>query len=376
MAIKYLYLDDAEKSSLESLVDNVSQSRQEIEIDTKNPSDFNLSIDNLISSLGNYQGLILDWRLDNLPDQNGQHFNFRAGTVAQEIRIREAEGTVPSLPIVLWSTNTNLKVSYYSDTASHDLFDQRHYKELIPRNGNVVAQELISLSIAYERIKQAVDKERKISLETLGLEEKDKDILPSSFVGFLDQKTEMSSHEYARILLKEIVHIPGVLINEELLASKLGIDKRKSEDWRSLLEILSPFMYTGPFGDAWKRWWWQLLDKKWWRLFEPSLPVFQSMIASERVENISTVTGLKKLVAAEPIRPEYQTNYQTICEFYRRPLDTIDGLTIKEKEPYMWQEKRYLSIDAAIRRIGFEEGLRPHPVEIERLKLIKEVLQN
>lgn len=369
MATKYLYLDDEEISKLESIIDNVCNGL-ELEIEPKNPAEYNYDIDIFIRSLNGCEGLILDWRLDMIPT-NGTYFRFRAGTVAQEIRIRQAEGNFTSFPIVLWSTDEKLKISYSSDTASHDLFDKRYYKDEISEADIKVGSELLYLADGYKKIAKSLGSEQFINL-VLDIDEEKKTFLPISFIGFLEQQSKMSTHEYARILLKEVIETPGVLINDEVLASKFGIDQEKSTDWNELLELLSKTKYSGAFSKGWERWWWNLINKKWWRGFDSKSPSLQSLNAEGRVKLLREKTGLVNLFPAKPIKDNYQTNYQTICQHYKKPLDPIDGVTIKEKEPFMWQEKRYLSVDAALQRLGEEKGLRPHPVEFERLQFIRE----
>jgi hypothetical protein len=373
MAIKYLYLDDEQTSKLESMIDNVCN-QLDLEIEPKNPSEYEYDIDVFVSNLNESEGVILDWRLDVLPT-DGIYFKFRAGTVAQEMRIRQAEGKLRSFPIVLWSTDEKLRNSYSSDTASHDLFDKRYYKDELSESGEKVGNELISLASGYQKITQSMESEQ-LTNQVLNIDEEKRRLLPTSFIGFLDQQSKMSVHEYARILLREVIKMPGVLINDEFLAAKFGIDKDNSPDWNVFLQILTPFKYSGVFGESWERWWWNLIDKGWWKKLNSKIPSLQSLNAEERVKFLKDITGLANLVPAKPIKEAYQTNFQTICQFYKKPLDPVDGVTIKEKEPFMWQEKRYLSIDAALQRLGEEEGIKPHPVEFERLRLIKESMIN
>lgn len=376
MDIKYLYVDDEDPESLKSLANSVELDKagHSLAVTYKNPADFKFSLENLIHDVEQYQGLILDWRLDKIP-QDGVHFAMRAGTVAQEIRIRQAEGTFPAIPIVLWSTNDKLQNSYTSDPASHDLFDLKHDKIEISDNPDKVSVELISLFLGYSTIKENLNDDGRLDSAVFNLDDEDLNFLPQSFLGYLKQLSEISVHEYARIFLREIIERPGVLVCEELLAAKLGIDIERSRGWFNLLSLLEPYKYTGPFHEARSRWWWRLIEKRWWSDFaaDHSSPLY--LRASERVEMIESITQTKNLQPYTGIRPEYQTDFQTICEYYRKPLDTIDGVTIKEKEPFMWQEKRYLSLDAALRRLGSDKNLRPHPVETERLELIKEAEQ-
>ena len=114
-----------------------------------------------------------------------------------------------------------------------------------------------------------------------------------------------------------------------------------------------------------------MVEKKWWRSLAEDISPLSILGASERVNKLKELIGLKRLVAATPIKDFYGDHFQTICEYSRKPLDPIDGVIIDEQDPLPWQERRYLSIDAALERKGTNDGLRPHPTEVERLKEIK-----
>jgi hypothetical protein len=372
MATKYLYIDDDAMESLQSYAHSVRGETAEIEIEVSRPRDFDNDVERILEVLNTYDGIILDWRLDIVPDESGKYFPFRAGTLAQEIRTRQTEKSIKEFPIVLWSTYQKLMGSYYGDTTSQDLFDARHDKDKVIDEANLVRHQLISLAEGYKRIISLIDSHGVISTIVLGLEEDDYKLLPSRFTAHFSQNNQRPAHEHARFILQGIISMPGLLINEKLLAARLGIDKEKSSDWTALLEHLpTNTKYTGPFCDAWDRWWSYLVERKWWRgLVKESSPL-STLSANERVEQIKQHTKLRNLIAAKPIKEFYGDRFQTICEYYQKPLDPVDGVIINEKEPMPWQERRYLSIDAALERRGAKEGLRPHPTEVDRLKEIK-----
>jgi hypothetical protein len=372
MATKYLYIDDDTQDSLDSYIQAVKGETDTIDIDAKRPKDFGNDIVRLIETLSSYDGLILDWRLDIVPDESGRYFPFRAGAIAQEIRTRQTEKNIKEFPIVLWSTYQKLVGSYYGDATSHDLFDARHDKDKVIGESDLVRGELISLAEGYKAIATLIDSQGSIFISVLGLEQDDYNLLPSRFTSYFSQNNRLQIHEYARLILKDMIRVPGPLISEELFAARLGIDRQPSSDWPALLRQLpASAKYKGPFHEAWPRWWAHLVEKKWWRSLDAELPPLSVLSASERVAKLKEFTGLKSLVAAKPIKDFYGEHFQTICEYSRRPLDPVDGVIIDEKDPLPWQERRYLSIDAALERKGSKDGLRPHPTEVERLREIK-----
>lgn len=372
--IRYLYLDDQKPSTLRALIDAIRSRTNEIEIVGEHPNSFDSQIKNLMEVLGKYDGLILDWRLDKIPNSEGKRAMFRAGALAQEIRSRATEGKYKDLPIVLWSTYDNLKRSYYADDTSHDLFDCKHHKDEVVDRPDIVRNELLSLAKGYQTIREsqcAFD-------NMLALEEEAYNDLDPRFTQHFLPHEQSPAHEYARFILKEAILRPGLLISEALLAARLGVDKENSSDWQALLQKLpSNAEYKGVFHEAWPRWWSYVVEKEWWRSLAPlaktpKLRPLSVLPADKRVELLKQFTGLEQLVAAKPIEEFYWTRFQTICEYHHKPLDPINGVTIREEEPRPWQQRRYISIDVALERRGETKNLRPHPIEVEHLREIKE----
>lgn len=369
MTVKYLYLDDEDLALLEPLTEAVIGDGTEIQIDIKHPTHEGAGIEELINELENYNGLILDWRLDVVADpESRETFSFRAAAFAQEIRTRETEGALYALPIVLWSTKDRLRESFLEDQTAQDLFDEYYEKTDIGNDAAKVRNDLISLVNGYENIKVELSKET-ISDATLILKTGQSN-LDVRLVQKFSEKLPV--HEYSLFIIKEILKRPGLLIREKLLAAKLGIDIENSSDWVNLLNLLSDeCIYRGPFHKGWPRWWASCVEKTWWTsLVEGQRPL--SLInAQERIKILSEQTGLKNLSPAQPILSHYGTKYYTLCEYHLKPLDPLDGVIINEPEPTPWQERRYISLDVALERRGEEKNLFPHPTEQERVEEIR-----
>jgi len=368
MAIKFLYLDDEELRRVQPTAEAVQGMDNKLIVDIIHPAKFESKFDTLAKKLQNYQGLILDWRLDTLSDpSDGMKFTFRAGAIAQEIRNRENDDKEPiaSLPIILWSTQDKLAASYNRDYTAHDLFDGKYIKDDISENPKLVRQELISFASGYAKISNFVKKSKKNFLELLGTEKDYLDIRVLERFG----NSDFPIHEYARFIKRELIDRPGLLIDENRLAARLGINKKVSKDWKKLLEAFSQFSYTGPFHEAWPRWWVHGIEKQWWLLKLKQTRSLSLMIAEERVKIIKEKTGHKKLIFATPIKEGYHSRFSTVCEHCREPLDPVDGVIMAEREPEPWQDRKYISLDIALER---REGYDPHSTELERLRSIRQ----
>jgi hypothetical protein len=372
---RYLYIDDEDSQGLRSYVRAVKANSVLIDIDIERPDEFEKQIKHLEQIISNYDGLILDLRLDQVPTTSGKTVTFRAPALAQEIRTRGAdeEISIKEIPIVLWSTKEKLEKYYYPDEASHDLFDQRYAKETVVDEAERIQRELISLAEGYRTITRHT-LHNSDNLMMLGLNRETDDWLDPRLNGRLANNQHKSIRSYARFILRDLIMRPGPLISEELLAARLGVDKQASLDWPTLRdEVLADYKYRGVFHDGWPRWWSYLIERKWWRIKGRNRQALSAMSAKQRIAFLKEDTGLSHLVAAQPIEPHYNDRYYTICEYFQTPLDPIDGVVIEENEPQPWQERRYLSLKAALNRLGRE---KPHSTEYKRLSQLKKAINN
>lgn len=374
---KYLYLDDEKNKAIQAYVDLLNKSHSELEIFHKQPCDFSNQVKDIVDSLkrNNYDGLILDLRLDLKKINDNIVVDYRASSIAQEIRTRAKEGSVKDCPIVLLSTSTKLtKSGPMGGFPDDDLYDHVYVKDDIPKNAVTISAELVSLVKGYEKIDILVNAAGKLSFyKILDLKEIDSSILHPNINVYFHENHKYSTHEYASFLLNDIITRPGLLLNENLLAARLGINIHESEDWPKLKKIFITMKYTGPFCDAWPRWWFYKLTE-WWNKYSPQ--PLGKLDANARVDLLIKITRLKSLKAAVPIQEGYSNRFWTVCAGLQKPLDPIDGLLINEKDTKPWQEKSYISIKAALERIGYDKGLRIHPSEKERYNEIKSSFKN
>lgn len=362
MATNYLYLDDDKGARTSPLVARVEGTQSDLHIQVEHPGKYQKGLADLVKDLTKYDGLILDWQLDDaLEPQLGVISGFRrAGTVAQEIRTQTTEGRLTAIPIVIWSTQQKLRKSY--DQTSEDLFDDHYDKDSIDEQSADIRLKLISLANGYKTLRQFRGK--KVS-SILKIQEDEIDI---RLLQKLNDKS-LPVHQQSRFIIKELLERPGVLISQDLLMARLGVDSKKSSDLPKLLLALEPYRYTGPFGEAWGRWWANGVERVWWSKLKNVSQSPSFLTAGERIKIINSALRLK-LVAAKPIEPKYQTRFSTICEHFKQPLDPIDGVIIDEDDPEPWQERRYLSLKAAMKRLS-EPEIKPHPIEHDRLKALR-----
>src|SRR5690606_1673991 len=99
MAFKYLYIDDENDQSTSSIADGLKINGL-LDVDLAEPQQFREQKDFLEKHLSEYDGIILDLRLDG----RRLEIPYNAPALAQELRMMAADGTIPSTPIILCST--------------------------------------------------------------------------------------------------------------------------------------------------------------------------------------------------------------------------------------------------------------------------------
>ena len=118
MAIKYFYIDDDPKS--QNKVEGFENENLSI-VAMQHKDSWEEQFRFLKEKEGDFDGLILDLKLDGLPNSNDKWANFRGTSLAQEIRTRQKEGVLKPFPIVLFSTND--KTQQALEKTGMDLFD-------------------------------------------------------------------------------------------------------------------------------------------------------------------------------------------------------------------------------------------------------------
>ena len=154
----YLYLDDADFNQIQAFTDAIRNERANLSIDHQKPRRFDEQIDRLTKVFGQdeFDGLILDLWLHQFANEEGEKANYRAPTLAQQLRTLGTEGKLEEFPIVLWSDDRKLKKSYSSDESAHDLFDLTCAKENLAEAAtrSYIALQLESLVSGYKEIRQ------------------------------------------------------------------------------------------------------------------------------------------------------------------------------------------------------------------------------
>lgn len=357
---KYLYIDDDKLKDSQDKVSGFSEKGRLEVVAENNFFDWKEQMDRLRRM--DYDGLILDLKLDEIPVEGGKHADFRGTSLAQQVRDCQKEGTFPAFPILLFSREEKMRSSL--DVTGQDLFDMCIDK------GEVNVEAMMTLSIQLEELsncyKRLNNQEDIISLlcAVYPIDERFTNILT-------DLQQEKSLSACVHLLLHEFIMKPGLVVDESLLAARLGVDKRRCADaWSTVLSLFENAQYKGILGNGWKRWWMRGINDI-WRELSGGL-YLQMMDANERVSVLNKVLGTDALKAAEKLSYSESSKFWAVCRGTDEPLDPVDGFVISGQEPhYPWQDFLYVSKKAAFLKINNQKWKNVASSEKSRLEILK-----
>jgi len=291
---------------------------------------------------------------------------FRSHVLARALRDRALDGGRP-MPVVLYSSAPKFKQFYDTDQTSHELYDYRFDKEQMQGDLDGALCILRELRRAYNVFIEA-GSDRAGLIKALEC--------PAGIV--LDNRmghrfAGSGSYPVGELVgycVREIIEQPHPLVDEKLLAARLGVELNESS--RALIAKLpQEAVYRGVCCRAFERWWWQVVDEF---LFGLSGEPFRAIFAPERVELLQKKLLVNGLVAASPIQEKYQTTFWSVCEGYQRPVDINDAFVASNSSTEAWHDRRYLSIDAALRGVGEERSVFVDASDEARFAEVKDLL--
>jgi hypothetical protein len=340
MDIKFLYIDDDKVQTSKEKVQGFELKGRLTIAPNQHKGTWEEQLKFIKENENSMNGLILDLRLDDFPNEETKYANFRGTSLAQEIRTRQKETALSSFPIVLFSANDKLEQSL--ENSGKDLFDICIDKSKVNTNTfAIVTPQLISLAEGYISLKDNKDISKILNIDT--------NLIDDRFVFELSQLLNNPIHIISQFIIYELIEKQGLLVNEQALAARLGIDMNNSQDWDKVKDSLSSAKYNGVFCEGWQRWWIPLVEK-WWKETVKAETHLRSTPATERVELIKNTQKIDNIKPAQKIDKADSEEFWTVCKGYNRPLDPVDGLIIEGQEKlYPWQEPEYVSVDAALR---------------------------
>lgn len=373
MAYKILYIDDLNKIDANGIILALEATSQ-LKITYSNPKgDWEKEVTNLINQANDHQGIIFDLRLQEKKNDEGKISNYSGAILAHHFRetVKSGDRSVRDIPIILLSGNSNLK-KYFDDTGK-DAFDLCVSRDEL--NGDepfaVLRKKLCALADGYLNIND----NKKDTCAILNISKDHLNTIDERFLYKMESLLTAPTHDLARFIIQDFLEIEGLVISQNLVAARLGVDIYKSNDWNKLLEKLKPCKYNGVFSGGWERWWMCNLQNWWLSNFDKSN--LRSMPSNERVRLIQEKFNLTGLVPATKIDKARSDSFWVLCCGLKRPIDQVDGLVVADQDDlYPWQEKKYVSYEAAIKSIAIDEWHQVTAGEKNKLDQLKKIYSN
>lgn len=332
---KYLYIDD--EVDCNTFISGFCDTKY-IDLELLD-MEINMSIDNVVEKIkskwNDYSGIIFDMRLNG---GGPNRLSCSASTIAQNLRSMCVEDHFPSKPFVLCSTDAELRKAISNDTTSRDLYDYVFSKDM-DCDTEIIAKNLYCLAEAYKVLTEK-------TFEPNGILGRDTGDLERSVVEYLE-RYQTNPNAIVHFIINDLFRYPGLLINEDVLAARFGIDKEKSGDaFGKLSDLLfDQYGYKGILTN-YQRFFWNIDVIQWFEKKSENL-CLQLTEAAKRVEIVHSATKIEGIVVASPIEYNESTLFWTICEAYKKPIDPIEAYTIVEDSPLKpWQEPRFISFSA------------------------------
>lgn len=346
--ITYLYLDDNDKVTRDGDIELFNATNKSINIITDYPKSWRQRINSMRETLADIDGLILDWEFTNRSSAakegspEAEDVDFSAESLTEHIRVGVVNQSFKDIPIILCSADRNKAFTKVrtSELTSFSLFDLYFIKQdLFDKEVEIAGIQLHDLSIVYS----ILNADKKDLNKVLGISGKDNSWLDLRFMDKLSNLLHSkTTHDVVQFMLREFIEAEGLLIDEKVLAARLGVDIQKSgKHWNALLNTELKFLeYTGFLSKGWPRFWASHLES-WWReqIKERELRVLG---ASFRVKCLNEKFKLE-LIPAEKIQYCSSDEFWTICYGTKRPLDPSNGFTIGDEPKFPWQSIHYVS---------------------------------
>lgn len=377
--VKYLYLDDNDKITRDGDVELLNSISKRIEVETEYPSSWKQRSKTIFDNLKTIDGIILDWEFTNKSEDakhgtlQAEDVDFSAESLAEHIRVNVVQNSVKDVPIILCSADKNKAFSNIlnREMTSRNLFDLTFIKsDLFGHHVKGAEAQLYDLAISYRYFQQ---KQFNL-LECLSITESEVGKLDIRFIDQLENTANSkTTHDLVRFLLQEFIFREGPLIDESVLASRLGIDKDKSgEDWLQILKSIkeAQIAYQGVLSIGWQRYWsFRLLD--WWDNCFKGIDL-RTTSATERVGILNKHFNLK-LITAEKLKFTTSDEFWTICYGTKKPLDPVNGFIIGDSICNPWLELQYVSAIAELEKID-SNAWRINVIDRERFNRFKAMI--
>jgi hypothetical protein len=313
-------------------------------------------------------GVLMDVDLSGAPGPLGT-----GPGIAQDIRVKQKAGEICEYPVIRFAGATNVARNVKGDPASDDLFDAKIMKEdLLKLGPSEVLARMAGILQVYRELPTFKDLPREEFSRAIGLErERWERFGHPAFADRVLYSLQIALHVASGAFLRSFLLVPGLLIDEALLAVRLGVDMNRSGRYWDVLRSQLDFKYVGVGAVGFTRWWARALDE-WWASRPESSSPLSSLTIDERISKLND-WGFKGLVPIKmPQGSAGQKPWRLCCLCLEReppfvvPIDPNESVRmVGADDQAPWVDPRYASLQSALEEKG---DFRLNAADLQRLR--------
>ncbi|WP_353091909.1 hypothetical protein [Methylibium sp.] len=360
---RWVFVDD-QSSEAQSFADSLSEGTS-LDVKVLSPYDAEKL---LLTGKEVPAGVLLDVDLSNADGVYGT-----GPGIAQDLRVKQRAGQVGEYPIVRFAGRGPIQKNIEGDPASDDLFDLKIPKESIATGGTShIVKRLEGVSLIYQEIERVETPTPEAFLSLVDLTQEQWDLVGHpAFADRLLGAMQVATHVAAGTFVRSFLLPPGLLIDEKLLAVRLGVDAPASgANWTALRDSLG-FSYNGIGNEAFVRWWAKGLDDWWFTIIGAEDPL-STLDSAARVGLLCERTKFKELTPLQLPHGSAGTKPWRHCSLSAEespprvvPIDPVESVRFANQVDLPpWRDPAYASLGAAAQ---WKADFRVNRADLDRL---------
>lgn len=267
--------------------------------------------------------------------------------MSMDIRVAQQRQALPSFPIVRFSLRDKILENIGRDPSSDDVFDLKIEKDGLS-DDQLRASAQCKL-IGVREIYDTLENDDHGLLAVLGL---DADAWQRWGSSAFESDFESGNRVYLKAspIVRMMIH-PGLLIDEDILAFRLGVNRTASAGWTDLVEQLANYAYVGVGKDCFVRWWARGIEQWWQDELRAEAPLAGCNI-EQRIRVLSSrFAGLAALTMPKGSMGDRPWRYCVLTKEQRQeliPVDPSRAPRMKSRSPMpSWLDPLYAALGVA-----------------------------
>lgn len=281
--------------------------------------------------------------------------------IAQDIRVKQKNGSAREFPLVRFAAADLVARNVLGDPTSDDLFELKINKEELREHRDEMIARMLGLRVIYDKLIHHFEQRSETAQLLADLFGLNEDALSSWCHDAMTTKVlagmAHTPHVAAGAFCRLFINPYGLLIDERLLAVRLGVDLIKSDGaWTKLLELTKEFKYCGAGGEQFNRWWARGLEDWWFSNVDGTVPLTGRSV-EERIDLLTRKTGIQGLQPLPMLASEASHRPWRFCrlglektppEFI--PVDPSEGVRMVSQVDFPpWIDPLCASLKLALR---------------------------